>query len=90
MINKIIISSIVAGLLILTGCGSDTSKKVDDNGSNPDTNGTIDPHPGETAEQVKSRYLRDIKLTNGDLNWHPSTKHYKYSKKYKKDKEKIG
>ncbi len=58
---NILSSALLAGLLVFTGCGSssndtDPVKKVDD------------PHPGETAEQVKSRYLADIKSTNKDLN----------------------
>jgi len=43
-------------LLIFIGCGSSSGKK------------TTSPHPGETVEQAKARYLETIKSTNSDLN----------------------
>ena len=61
---KIIGSALLAGLLVFSGCGDSGTKKD----PNPPSGGTDDPHPGETAAEVKARYLKDIKATNTDLN----------------------
>ncbi|MCH9814527.1 MAG: hypothetical protein K0U47_11370 [Epsilonproteobacteria bacterium] len=66
MNSKIIVSSLfVASLLMWSGCGSSSHTSAT---NNPDNNETVDPHPGETALEVKARYLADIKSTNVDLN----------------------